>query len=372
MRYVFIVLGMLLCSVASAAVQVSIGIGLPGVRIGINLPLFPELVRVPGYPVYYAPRLRSNFFFYDGMYWVYQRDSWYASSWYNGPWWLVAPDDVPLFVLRIPVRYYRNPPAYFRGWRSDAPPRWGEHWGNVWERHRSGWDRWNRSSTPAPAPLPVYQQQYSGDRYPRVEQQQELRNQNYRYLPRDPIVRQHYQEPTVQSAPAPSPSQRGQQGAPHERSSSQQDIQRSSPPPQPLRAAPVAPPQITPSAPIAQPPQQRGKAEQRGNGERRGEPVAPQQRSAQPKEVPSPQVVSPTPDAPQPARRAKHEPAPGAKQAEPRSPVAAPKLPPQQLQPAPKAGPRGQEPNPAAGKPNDKKKDSDEQKREKENRKQER
>jgi hypothetical protein len=253
MRYGLIVLWMLLWSVTSAIAQVSIGIGLPGVSIGINLQSYPELVQVPGYPVYYAPRMNSNFFFYDGLYWVYQRDNWYASSWYNGPWGLVGPEVVPLFVLRIPVRYYRDPPAYFRSWRSDAPPRWGEHWGNEWEQRRSGWDRWNRSSAPAPAPLPVYQRQYSGDRYPRVEQQQALHSQNYRYEPRDPVVRQHYKEQAVQTAPA-SP-QRGQQGAPQERSSRQQDIQRSTPPP-PLQ-------QGSPAVPRSQPPQRGGEDVQR-------------------------------------------------------------------------------------------------------------
>ena len=129
------------------------------------------------------------------LYWVYQYDNWYASSWYNGPWWLVQPDVVPLFILRIPVRYYRQPPVYFHGWQSNAPPRWGDHWGYEWEQRRSGWDRWNRGSAPTPAPLPVYQRQYSGDRYPRqVEQQDELLQRNYRYQPRDPIVQQHYQE----------------------------------------------------------------------------------------------------------------------------------------------------------------------------------
>ena len=242
MRYVLIVLWMLFGSVTSAMAQVSIGIGLPSVSIGINLPLYPELVPVPGYPVYYAPRLNSNYFFYDGMYWIYQGDNWYASSWYNGPWGLVGPEVVPLFVLRIPVRYYQDPPAYFRGWQSDAPPRWGEHWGNQWEQHRSGWDNWNRRSAPAPAPLPVYQRQYSGDRYPRVEQQQALRSQNYRYQPRDAVVRQHYQEQAVPRAPAPS--QRGPQ-----------DLQRSSPP------APLQ--QSAPTAPRAQPPQRGGENVQR-------------------------------------------------------------------------------------------------------------
>jgi hypothetical protein len=34
------------------------------------------------------------------MYWAYERDNWYASSWYNGPWGLVGPEVVPVFVLR--------------------------------------------------------------------------------------------------------------------------------------------------------------------------------------------------------------------------------------------------------------------------------
>ena len=223
MRYGLVLLSMLFWTVTSALAQVSIGIGLPGVSIGINLPLYPEFVQVPGYPVYYAPRLNSNYFFYDGMYWVYQGDNWYASSWYNGPWGLVGPEVVPLFVLRIPVRYYRAPPPYFRGWRSDAPPRWGQHWGNQWEQQRSGWDRWNRSSAPAPAPLPAYQRQYSGDRYPRVEQQQALHSQNYRYQPRDTVVRQHYQEHAVQRAPAPSQRPAPAQAPPKQRGPAVQD-----------------------------------------------------------------------------------------------------------------------------------------------------
>ena len=189
-----VVLAMLLYSGAPSAAQVSVGIGFPGVNIGINLPAYPRLVRVPGYPVYYAPQLDANFFFYDGMYWVFQNDDWYTSSWYNGPWGLVNREDVPLFVLRVPVRYYRQPPAYFRAWGPDAPPRWGDHWGHDWEQRRSGWDKWNRRAVPRPAPLPLFQRRYSGDRYPRqVEQQHQLLERNYRYQPRDPAVRQHYQ-----------------------------------------------------------------------------------------------------------------------------------------------------------------------------------
>jgi hypothetical protein len=194
MRRSLIALCVLVALSGAASAQVSIGIGLPGVSIGINVPVYPQLARVPGYPVYYAPTLQANFFFYDGMYWVYQADNWYASSWYNGPWSPVAPAVVPLYVLRVPVRYYRDPPRYFSGWRPDAPPRWDEHWGPAWQQQRPGWDHWDRKAAPPPAPLPSYQRQYQGERYPPPPQQPELRSQKYRYEPREQAVRQHYQQ----------------------------------------------------------------------------------------------------------------------------------------------------------------------------------
>ncbi len=163
------------------------------VNIGIDLPLLPRLVRVPGYPVYYAPQLRSNYFFYDGVYWVFEHDGWYASDWYNGPWRSVGMQSVPLFVLRVPVRYYRSPPSYFRGWRADASPRWADHWGPQWEAQNRGWDLWDHRAAPAAAPLPTYQRRYGGERYPRAEQQQELHARNYRYRPHDPVVRQQFE-----------------------------------------------------------------------------------------------------------------------------------------------------------------------------------
>lgn len=213
LRHTAVALSLVLWAGGAAVAQVSVGISMPGVSIGINMPVYPQLVRVPNYPVYYAPGAQANFFFYDGMYWVYQQDSWYASSWYNGPWQLVNPHAVPLYVLRVPVRYYRNPPTYFRGWQANEPPRWGEHWGNAWSQQRSGWDHWDRRAAPAPAPLPFYQRQYSGNRYPQVEQQQALQSRNYRYQPRDAVVQQHYQQ---QAAPsAVSPYQQRPQTAPN-------------------------------------------------------------------------------------------------------------------------------------------------------------
>lgn len=188
MRYLVLLLPLLLLPVTSTRAEVSVGVGInmPGVSIGINMPAYPRLVRVPGYPVFYAPHVDYNFFFYDGLYWVFVGDNWYVSSWYDGPWDMVEPIYVPVYLLRIPVRYYRRPPAYFHGWRRDAPPRWGEHWGHNWQEQRRDWDRRDRRAPPPTAPLPSYQRRFSGELYPHEPQRQHsIRSDRYRYQPRD-------------------------------------------------------------------------------------------------------------------------------------------------------------------------------------------
>lgn len=174
------------------------------VHIDINLNLYPELVPVPGYPVYYAPQMNSNYFFYDGLYWVYQDEDWYSSSWYNGPWRTVDRFVVPVFILRIPVRYYRRAPTYFQGWYEDDAPRWDQHWGNEWQSRRQGWDRWDHHTPSTRPPLPLYQRNYTGDRYPQLPQQQALQNKNYHYQPRDPMARQQWQEQSKNVLPMPA------------------------------------------------------------------------------------------------------------------------------------------------------------------------
>jgi hypothetical protein len=263
------------------------------VSIGINLRSYPDFVEVPGYPVYYAPEVDGNVFFYDGLYWVYADDQWYSSFWFDGPWDSVASYAVPLFILRVPVRYYRRPPAYFRGWRIDAPPRWGEHWGSRWQQQRSGWDQWNRSSIPERAPLPVYQRNYSGDRYPRAEQQRALQQQNYRYQPRDPVVRERWQQQPQQQMRQP------QQPRPL-----QQDVrpQQPRPPQQDVRPQQPRPPQqdVRPQQPH-QPQQdrypQRDRQTQQPQQQKR-----PQQRERPPQHDAAPPAQRPAPDARQPER----------------------------------------------------------------------
>ncbi len=275
MRYLLVALSILLWPLTPAQAQIGINIELPGINIGINVPTYPQLVLIPGYPVYYDPRANSNYFFYDGLYWVYQSDDWYASSWYNGPWELVRPEDVPLYVLRVPVRYYRHPPSYFHGWRADAPPRWGEHWGNDWEKRRAGWDQWNHRSVQPAAPLPTYQRQYSGNRYPRApEQQVTIRAQNYKYQPREAVTRQHFQQ-HVQPQAAP--------GGPRTETHPQATVQQRSPAPQ-QRSQPSQPPQHPQSVqPRREQPVQQAQPQA---PVQRAQPQAPVQR-AQPKQPPA-------------------------------------------------------------------------------------
>jgi len=58
MRYAAIALSLLFFPLISARAQISVGIGFPGVNIGINVSAYPHLVPVPGYPA--APQDRAR------------------------------------------------------------------------------------------------------------------------------------------------------------------------------------------------------------------------------------------------------------------------------------------------------------------------
>jgi hypothetical protein len=223
------------------------------------------------------------------MYWVYESDTWYASAWYDGPWGAVAPYDVPPFILRVPVSYYRRPPAYFGGWQRDAAPRWGDHWGRDWERERSGWDRWDQHAAPSAAPLPDYQRQFSGNRYPRGEAQQTLRRQHGGREPSDEAVRR-VESAQTRSAPAPraQPQQRPQPGSRAQPNQPQPGprAEPNRPTPQPgPRAEPNQPqpgPRAEPNRPAPQPqsqsaPRAEPRGQERNQGQDRRQERAPDQ-----------------------------------------------------------------------------------------------
>jgi hypothetical protein len=162
--------------------------------IDVDLPSYPEMAPVPDSPVYYAPGVDSNYFFYDGLYWDFNNDGWYSSAWYNGPWEFVDPVYVPTYVLWVPMRYYRRPPPYFRDWNGAVRPRWSEHWERDWQGRHNAVFGGRNGPPPARAPLPEYQRQFGRNNYPRAAQQQYmLHGQNYRYQPGESVVRQQYQ-----------------------------------------------------------------------------------------------------------------------------------------------------------------------------------
>jgi hypothetical protein len=279
----------LLCAATAVPTHAAVS-----VSIGINVPVYPQMVVVPGYPVYYAPSLGANFFFYDGMYWVLEGDNWYMSSWYNGPWVIVQPAYVPYYVLRVPVRYYMAPPPYFRGWQPGAPPRWGNYWGPQWQQRHRGWDHWDRHATPRPAPLPAYQRRYSGERYPSPVQQASLQTRNYHYQPRTAVARQlvqqqqverrgpavaqqrpqmerpHVERPQIQHAPPMAPQHQQERPVPQEPRGGGQPRREAGPRMQPQQMSPQPAPMAVPNAPQHQ---QQGRVEQpeRGRGKGHGD-----------------------------------------------------------------------------------------------------
>ena len=289
MRHRFIALCIsLLCAATAAPAHAAVS-----VSIGINVPVYPQMVVVPGYPVYYAPTLGANFFFYDGMYWVLEGDNWYMSSWYNGPWVIVEPAYVPYYVLRVPVRYYRAPPPYFRGWQPSAPPRWGNHWGPQWEQRHRDWNHWDRHAIPGPAPLPTYQRRYSGDRYPSAPQQANLQTRNYHYQPRTEVARQHVQQQQVERRGPAVAQQRPQMEQQREQQREQRREQQRQ-----VQRVPQMAPQHQPERPTQQEP--------RGGGQPRheaGPRMPPQQMSPQQ----APMAVPNAPQRPQQGRAEQQE-----------------------------------------------------------------
>jgi len=163
--------------------------------VDVNLPTYPDMQPIPDSPVYYAPAVDSNYFYYDGQYWDYFNDGWYSSPWYNGPWTFVDPVYVPTYILWVPVYYYHHRPAFWGGWSANKPPHWGEHWGRDWQaRHNQVYGGRGRQQPPQRAPLPNYQRQFTAQNYPRAPQQQmQIHQQNFHYQPREMVTQQHYQ-----------------------------------------------------------------------------------------------------------------------------------------------------------------------------------
>lgn len=87
----------------------------PSIDIHIPLPLPPppprifikppEIIVIPGSPVFVAPHPDVDIFFYDDYWWSPRGDRWYRSRDYNGHWKEMDGRHLPDFVRHAPRNY---------------------------------------------------------------------------------------------------------------------------------------------------------------------------------------------------------------------------------------------------------------------------
>ncbi len=104
----------------SLSIGVTLGNPPPPPPIVLQAP--PQLAVVPGTPVYYAPSVSFNFFFYAGRHYVFHEGAWFVATSFGGPWTFIALERVPQPILAVPVVYYKIPPGHWKN--KTGPPPW--------------------------------------------------------------------------------------------------------------------------------------------------------------------------------------------------------------------------------------------------------
>jgi hypothetical protein len=129
---VAVVVACLLGAAPAGATSLSIGMRTDNLHLGIRIGEAPRLVVVPGTPVYEAPGLPYNYFVYHGRYYLYRDGYWFRARYYDGPWTVIAIEQVPRPILRVPAEQYRERPGH---WAHHGPPPWAQER----ERQRHGY-----------------------------------------------------------------------------------------------------------------------------------------------------------------------------------------------------------------------------------------
>ncbi len=117
---------------AWARVNVSVNIGVPVAPVVV--PASPEVVLIPGTPVYYVPEVSFDLFFTDGYWWTARDGRWLRARDCRGPWRSVGPRYVPRAITRVP-RDYRT--VYVDEERIPYG-QWKKHWREHEHREREG------------------------------------------------------------------------------------------------------------------------------------------------------------------------------------------------------------------------------------------
>jgi hypothetical protein len=105
--------------VTADSLRIGIDLGVPSPP-PVVLAAPPQLVVVPGSPVFYAPGVSINFFAYGGRYFSFHEGAWFVAATYGGPWVTIGPGKVPEPVLAVPVAYYKIPPGHVKKMGQDG------------------------------------------------------------------------------------------------------------------------------------------------------------------------------------------------------------------------------------------------------------
>jgi len=108
-------LGLVFPALVTAQVNIDINIGTPSLPPPpVVLVSPPRLVVIPQTPVFYAPDVPYNYFFYGKKYYVFHEGAWFAARSHQGPWQFIAVEKVPRPLLGVPVAYYKIPPGHLK------------------------------------------------------------------------------------------------------------------------------------------------------------------------------------------------------------------------------------------------------------------
>jgi hypothetical protein len=104
-------------------INFSLGINMPPLPPAIVVTRPPALHVIPGTPVFYAPEVERQLYFYSGNWYRLYDGYWFRAAYNNGPWAYLSPLNVPYVFSDLSPRYYRVPPReqYRARW---TPPRY--------------------------------------------------------------------------------------------------------------------------------------------------------------------------------------------------------------------------------------------------------
>src|SRR3989442_10129620 len=98
--------GLLAAPARATDVHIGINIGVPPPPPPVVVEAPPPLLVVPRTPVYYAPALPYNYFYYGGLYYTLPQDHLVYAPSFQRPWRLVPIQHLPRPDLPRPGRYY--------------------------------------------------------------------------------------------------------------------------------------------------------------------------------------------------------------------------------------------------------------------------